>query len=247
LVVFVFAPHLFWRHADAVMSIRVAIVEDETMVADMLQAWLSRRPQLQVVGCAATGAEALTLCRKQNPDVATVDIQLPGLNGLDLSEQLLRTHPALKILILTCRSNPYCLIRARELGVHGYVDKMSPLPELEKAILAVSAGQLFFSDNVQHELNREQRRPDAFNKILTEREREILGLISLGLSDADVAAQLDISPETVGTHRRNASHKLDIFNDRKLMRYGREVGLDMRVHTHPPASGGHRAHRKSAG
>lgn len=229
------------------MCIRVAIVEDETMIADMLKAWFNRRPNLQVVGCAADGAAALALCRRQKPDVATVDIQLPGLNGLDLAEQFLRELPAMKIVILTCRSNPYCLVRAEEMGVHGYVDKMSPLPELEKAVRATADGERYFATAMRAELQREQRKPDAFNKILTGREREILGLISLGLSDAEVGAQLDIAPGTVGLHRRNASRKLDIFNDRKLMRMGRELGLDFNSNSHDAPAIEQRPHRKHAG
>jgi DNA-binding NarL/FixJ family response regulator len=215
---------------SAAMSIRIAIVEDETMVADMLKAWLSRRPQIEVVSCAADGTTALALCRKQRPDIALVDIQLPDMNGLDLSEHLLKELPALKIIIVSCRSNPYCLVRAEEVGVHGYVDKMSPLPLLEKAIRAVAAGERCFSETVGRELKREQRNPGAFNKVLTEREREIIGLITLGLSDAEVGTQLDISPETVGLHRRNAGRKLDISNDRsRLIRLGRKLGLEFSV------------------
>ena len=228
------------------MSIRVAIVEDETLVADMLQAWLSRRSNLQVVGCAADGESALTLCRQQLPDVATVDIQLPGMDGLMLTELLLREIPALKIVILSGRQNPYLLARAKQLGVHGYVDKMSPLPLLEKAIRTVAAGGQLFSDTVRKALNHQQRQPDAFNKILTGRERDILGLISLGMSDLEVGVQLKISPETVGTHRRNASRKLDIFNDRKLMRYAREVGLEYSARRLPAAGEGRPAPRKKA-
>ncbi len=211
------------------MSIHVVIVEDETMVADMFRAWLSRRTQIQVLGCATDAASALALCRQKQPDIALVDIQLPGMNGLDLSEHLLREFPALKIIIVSCRSNPYCLLRAEELGVHGFVDKMSPLTVLEKAVRTVASGERYISETVTQQRDREQRKPDAFNKILTEREREILGLISLGLSDADVGAQLNISPGTVGLHRRTASRKLEIFNDRKLMRVGRELGLDFSI------------------
>jgi DNA-binding NarL/FixJ family response regulator len=226
------------------MSIKVAIIEDETMVADMLKAWFSRRPDLQVVGCAADGAAALALCRQQQPDVATLDIQLPGINGLAVADLLLQELPATKIVILSGRQDPYFIARAKQLGVHGYVDKMSPLTHLEKAVRAVAAGGQFFSGAVQQALNDQYRQPDAFNKILTPRERDILGLIATGLSDHEVGAQLKISPETVGTHRRNASRKLNIFNDRKLMQYAREQGLDFSVNQLPAKGTGQPAHRK---
>ena len=219
------------------MRIRVAIIEDETMVSDMLKAWFSRSSDLQVVGCAADGAAALELCRKQQPDVATVDIQLPGMDGLELTEQLLREVPATKVLILSGRQNPYLLLRAKELGVHGYVDKMSPLAVLDKAVRTIAAGGQFFSDAVRTALNHEQRQPEAFRKILTARECDVLGLIAKGMSDLEVGAQLQISPETVGTHRRNASRKLDLFNDRKLMQYARELGLEYSVNHHAADDG----------
>ena len=226
------------------MSIRVVIVEDETMVAEMFKVWLSRRPQIQVVGCAPDSATALALCRQHQPDIALVDIHLPGMNGLDLTEHFMQEFPALKIIIVSCRSNPYCLLRADQLGVQGYVDKMSPLPVLEKAIRAVAAGERYYSDSVVKELKQEQRNPGSFNKILTEREREILGLIALGLSDGDVGTQLDISPETVGAHRRHAGRKLEIFNDRKLMRVGRELGLDFSASAQGDPTVGQVSHRK---
>ena len=192
----------------------------------MLQAWLSRRPKLQVAGCAPDGAAALALCRKQKPDVVTVDIQMPGMDGLALSEKLLRECPATKIILLSGRQNPYLLVRAKELGVHGYVDKTSPLAVLEKAIHAVAAGGEYFSETIQDSLDHQRRKPDAFVKMLTPRERDILGLMAAGLSDQEVSTQLNISPETVGTHRRNASRKLDIHGDRKLMHCARTLGLE---------------------
>ena len=219
------------------MSIRVVIIEDETMVADMLKAWLGRRPGLQVVGCAPDGAAALALCRKHKPDVATVDIQLPGMDGLALAEQLLRDFPGLKVIILSGRQNPYLLVRAKELGVHGYVDKMSPLAVLEKAIRAVATGGEYFSAAVQKTMDDQRRQPDAFVKMLTPRERDILGLMAAGLSDQEVSTQLNISPETVGTHRRNASRKLDIHGDRKLMHCARELGLDYVANQHAAGEG----------
>ena len=226
------------------MSIRVAIVEDETMVADMLTTWFNRRPQIHVVGSAPDGAAALTLCRRERPDVATVDIQLPGMDGLELSAQLLRAVPKLKIIIVSCRYNPYCLIRAEQLGLHGYVDKMSPLRVLEKAVRTVAAGKRFFSDTVQHEIDRQQQQPDAFDKILSERERDILGMLSKGMSDAEMGTRLNISSDTVYTHRRNIRRKLDLSDDRKLMQYAREMGLEFSVNNLRTAAGGSPARRK---
>lgn len=225
-MVFFFALQPVCFHAYAAMSIRVVIIEDETMVADMLKAWLGRRSGLQVVGCALDGIDALAVCRRHKPDVVTVDIRLPGADGLAVTEQLLREFPGLKVIILSGRQNPYLLVRAKELGVHGYVDKMSPLTVLEKAIRAVAAGGEYFSESVQKTMDDQRRQPDAFVKMLTPRERDILGLMAAGLSDQEVSTQLNISPETVGTHRRNASRKLDVRGDRKLMHCALELGLN---------------------
>ncbi len=205
------------------------------MLAEMLTAWIGRRPDMQVVGCAANGADALALCRKQRPDVATVDIQLPGMDGLALTEQLFREVPAPKVIILTGRQHPYLVVRAKQLGVHGYVDKMSPLAELGKAIRTVAAGGQFFAGNVLQALKQQQGQPDAFSKLLTMRECSILGLIATGLSDAEVGEHLQLSPDTVGAHRRKASRKLEIFNDRKLMHRARELGLDYSIDRRPAA------------
>lgn len=214
------------------------------MVADMLTTWFNRRAQIHVVGAAADGPSALTLCRKEQPDVATVDIQLPGMDGLELSAQLLRLRPQLKIIIVSCRYNPYCLIRAEQLGLHGYVDKMSPLRELEKAVRAVAAGERYFTDTVKSEIDRQQQQPDAFNKILTARERDVLGMLSKGMSDEEMGSRLNISADTVYTHRRNIRRKLDINDERKLMQYAREMGLDFSVNNLRAATDGGQKHRR---
>jgi DNA-binding NarL/FixJ family response regulator len=228
------------------MNFRVVIVDDEMMMADMLKVWFSRRPDIQVVGCAADGVAALALCRKEHPDVATVDIQLPGMDGLELAAQLLQAVPKMKIIIVSCQLSPYCLIRAEKLGVHGYVDKMSSLCVLEQAVRAVVAGKRFFSETVRHELDQQQQQPDAFYKILTEREQDILGMLSLGMSDEEMGAHLKISPHTVWTHRRNIRRKLDINDDRKLMQYAREMGLEFSLNNLRIAAERGQAHRKKS-
>jgi DNA-binding NarL/FixJ family response regulator len=209
------------------MNIRIAIIEDETMVADMMAAWLSRRNNFQVVGCAANAHDALQLCHTQHPDVAMVDIQLSGTDGLTLVAKLRAAFPALSIIIVSCRNNPYCVYRAQQLGLHGYVDKMSPLEVLETAIRTVAFGGRYFSESILREATHQELSPDAFFKILTDREMEVLSLICQSHDEQAIARILGITPLTVSTHRHNIRNKLDIHDDRKLMQFGRDLGLDI--------------------
>jgi DNA-binding NarL/FixJ family response regulator len=205
----------------------MVIVEDETMIAAMFIAWLRRRPQFQVVGHATNGVQALELCRAQKPELAMVDVKLPGMDGLSLSEQVLEEQPQLKILIVSSCCDAYCLYRINQLGLHGFVDKMSPLAELETALTAVASGKVYFSKLFREQMERQLKQPDAFHKILSQREIEILHLLAMGLEDGEIAKHMAITSVTVQTHRRNIRRKLSVHSDRALMSHAQRLGLSL--------------------
>jgi len=211
---------------------RIAIVEDESMVADMFIAWLRRRPPLHVVGHATNATQALELCRTQKPNIAMIDVKLPGMDGLSLSAQLLEILPQLRILIVSSCCDAYCLYRVNQLGLHGFVDKMSPLAILGNALEAIAAGKTYFSKLFCEQMERQLQQPDAFHKILSQREIEILHLLATGLEDEKIAEKLAISDETVSAHRRNIRRKLNLHTDRALISRAQQLGLSL-GHTMP--------------
>lgn len=204
---------------------KIVIVEDEHLVAELLVRWLSRNKDLAVVGVAHSGAEAITLCRQVDPHVALVDIELPDMNGLEVAEKLVAVTPSPRIIILSSRCDPYCVHRAICLDVHGYVDKTSPLAELDAVVREVLRGGRFFSEAFLKVREDSLSDPESFHRILSPREICVLMLVAEGVSDDEIASRLGISLNTVSTHRRNLRVKTGAHKDRDLLNYARRWGL----------------------
>lgn len=207
---------------------KLIIVDDAHMVAEMLAATMEREAGLQVAGLARNAREALTLTEKTRPDLALVDIQLPDVCGLDLIGSLRKAHPAVKIIMLSAHLDPYIVFRVVRSGVHGYVEKLSPMRLLREAVRCVLKGGSYFSPGFSELKARHLDSAAAFHKILTEREQRILQLMCEGLSDADIAARRSISEPTVATNRKRIRAKLNLHSDRELLTYARRCGLGLR-------------------
>ena len=204
---------------------KIVIVEDEHLVAELLVRWLSRNKDLAVAGVAHTGAEAIALCQAVKPHVVMVDIELPDINGLEVAEKLVALTPAPRIVVLSSRCDPYCVHRAMCLDVHGYVDKTSPLSELDAVIREVLRGGRFFSEAFLKVREDCLADPESFHRILSPREICVLMLVAEGVSDDEIAGRLGISLNTVNTHRRNLRVKTGAHKDRDLLNYARHWGL----------------------
>lgn len=203
----------------------VVIIDDEEMVVTMLEAWLISFGGVKVVGVATRGSDGVELCRKQKPDILLLDIEMPGMDGLEVARQVRRDVPSARIIILTSHINPYCIYEVSRLGVHGYVNKTGALSVLGAALQHVAKGDRYYSP--LYHMIREQRLygSDAFQKILTPKEVAILILMTEGIDDAVIGKRLNIAPVTVATHRRNVRLKIDAHNDRELIQYARRWGL----------------------
>jgi DNA-binding NarL/FixJ family response regulator len=205
--------------------IRIAIVEDQKMLADFLAGWFSQQRGFQVAGCADCGDQGLELCAAGQVDVALLDIELPDWDGLELGQELLRRHPALRVLSMSGRTDPYTIWRVQEAGLHGFVDKGQNPALLSKAILAVAAGEKYFSSTFDKVKKESLEQAEAFHKILSSREQSVLRGVAAGLSDDMIALELEITPATVSAHRKNIRQKLELHNDRELVAYARRWGL----------------------
>lgn len=201
--------------------IRVALVDDHSLVRDGIRALLTVVDFLAIVGEADSGASAIEMVRETQPDLLLVDIGLKDMNGLELTRQLRREHPDIKILILSMYDNNEYVSESVRSGASGYVLKNSPSREIIAAIEAIASGGTFYSAEIARKLAAE--RP-ADNE-LTPRESEVLCKMVLGMNNKEMARELDISVRTVETHRLSIRRKLNIDKPAALLNYAIERGL----------------------
>ncbi|WP_085906984.1 response regulator transcription factor [Kiloniella majae] len=208
-------------HEKTVIS--VLLCDDHPLVRDGLRSCLELYDNIEVIGEATTGAEALAKAEELRPDVVLMDINMPELNGLDATEMFAEKYPEIKLLILSMHNNREYISSALRYGARGYVLKDVPSQEVVAAIEAVHLGGTYFSSGVSKILMSYQDN-DAEGP-LTTREQTILLLLAEGKSNKHVALELDISVRTVETHRKNIKRKLDISSTAGLTRYAIENGL----------------------
>lgn len=214
-------------------TIRIVIVEDQQLLAQALAQWVSRQVEYALVGCAADGERGMELCLRTNPGIVLVDIQLPGLDGLELGRRLLRHLPKTRVVAMSGLIDPYTIWRVRQSGVHGYIDKTQGLELLGQCIHAVAEGGTYFSLVFERVRRDWLMLPEAFYKVLSDREQRILRMVAMGQDDHVIGTQLGIADATVGSHRKHIRQKLELHNDRDLVAYARQWGLD-RADTDPP-------------
>jgi DNA-binding NarL/FixJ family response regulator len=204
---------------------RIVIVEDQRLMATALEAWLARERDFVVVGNAADGEAGWVVCQATLPDLALLDIEIPRLDGLRLAQRLKAELPETRILIMSGLMDPYTIWQVGQSGVHGYIEKTNDMVNLTEIIRTVAAGDCFFSPTFQKVQREWLSRPEAFQKVLSDREQEVLKRVASGWDDGRLADVLGISVSTVGVHRKHIRQKLALHNDRELMTYARLWGL----------------------
>jgi len=186
-------------------EITVLLADDHEVVREGLRLALLRSPHIRVVGEAPDGETAVSLAERRRPDVVVMDLRMPGMDGIEATEEIMRRLPDAKVLIFTAYSERALLQRGLESGARGYILKEAPHETLLRAIEKVAAGETFVDPSLMAALTQSRGGTD----VLTPREREILQLLADGLSNADVAGQLFISQETVKSHVRHILTKLE--------------------------------------
>jgi len=207
--------------------IRVLVADDHAIVRTGIRHVLEGEPGFEVVAEASTGTEAVALALALRPDVAVLDISMPGLTGIQAAAELRRGSPETRVLILSMHDNSEYVLESVRSGADGYLLKDSAATELRSAVRAVQRGESWFSPAVASRLSAALRggtAPGALDQ-LTTREREVLAGVARGYTNKEIAAELGISHRTVETHRESLMRKLGIRTVAGLTRLALEQGL----------------------
>jgi DNA-binding NarL/FixJ family response regulator len=188
--------------------IRLLIADDHPVVRDGLRGMLANEADFEVVGEAASGAEAVLLTERERPDVVLMDLQMPGVDGATATAEITERFPGTRVLVLTTYDTDADILRAVEAGATGYLLKDAPRERLFPAIRSAARGETVLAPTVATRLVNRMRVPAE--EALTSREVEVLGLVARGSSNADVAASLFISEATVKTHLLHIFGKLGV-------------------------------------
>jgi DNA-binding NarL/FixJ family response regulator len=210
--------------------IRVLIADDHPYFRRGVRTLLRALPETEVVGEAATGAEAISLAAALQPDVILMDLQMPDVNGIEATRRVLHTSPHIGVLVVTMSKDDDSIFAAMRAGARGYLLKGADQGEIVRAISAVANGEAIFSPAVAHRLMEyfaeldPTALPHAFPE-LTDREREILDLIAHGRSNTEIAQRLVLSPKTVRNHVSNIFSKLQVADRAQAIVRARDAGL----------------------
>ena len=216
------------------MTVRVLLADDQTLVRSGFRALLERAKEIEVIGEAADGAEAVERARAERPDVVLMDVRMPGVDGLEATRRI-TSDPALadvRVIILTTFELDEYVFEALHAGASGFLLKDVEPDELREAVRVVARGDALLAPRVTKRLIREfvaqparHRPPPDRLDGLTEREREVMALVAAGLSNQEIAERLVISPATAKTHVSRTMMKLHAHDRAQLVVLAYETGL----------------------
>ena len=205
--------------------IKVIIADDHVIFRQGLLKLLQSATDIAVIGEAGEGHESLGLIKKEKPDVAVLDISMPGLNGIEIVKEIEILGLATNVIFLTMHNDPLTAKKAMQSNALGYVLKDDAFEDLLYAIRAAASGRTFISPSISEKILKSGKPKEIENRILTKREQEVLRLIALGLTNKKIAEKLVISVKTVDTHRTRILQKLGAHTAADLVRYAIKIGL----------------------
>lgn len=213
------------------MSIRILLADDHTILRAGLKKMLNSQPDMEVIGEAQDGRQAIQESQRLQPDIVLMDITMPDINGIEATRQIKKLCPEIKVLVLTMHEHDEYVFQALRAGASGYMLKEAADTDLFSALRVIQSGKFYLSpaaqsvmvgDYLQRVRTGEEK--DSYSS-LTEREREILKLVAEGFTNNQIAERLVISPKTVDTHRTHIMDKLNLHSRAELVKYAMRRGL----------------------
>lgn len=212
------------------MSVKIVLADDHELMREGLRSLVENQFGMQVIGEAGDGDGVVQLARELKPDVIIMDVGMPGLDGIDATKQIMAESPAIRIIALSMHPNRLYITGMFDAGAYGYLLKGTDSGELKRAIETVMAGEVYISPKVagvivHHAPRHVTTEPSSCENTLTERECEVLRLLTNGKSSKEIALHLDKSIQTIDAHRRQIMEKLQIDNLVDLTKYAIREGL----------------------
>ncbi|TVR95768.1 MAG: response regulator [Wenzhouxiangellaceae bacterium] len=209
------------------MVTSILIVEDHDLVRTGLKNILSAEPGFKIIGETSTGEEAIRLARDLEPDVILMDVELPGLSGLETTERILKVQSRVRVVVLTAHSEPPLPARLLDIGASGYLTKACSARELVNAVKAVARGERYIGSEIAQQLALSllPGTPQSPFQELTARELEVALMLTQGMKPPSIAEVIKVSPKTVATHKYNIYEKVGVSSEVELLRLALRYGL----------------------
>jgi DNA-binding NarL/FixJ family response regulator len=199
------------------LPLRLLLVEDQGMMRAFFERWLATLPRFQLAASVGSGEEAISIIEQARPDIALVDLQLPGMDGLEFILAARQVRPQLLALMVTSQTDALTLTRIRESGIEGYVEKESSPEVLTQALTDIANGQPYYSVKFRQTLAHESAKAQSVGKILSRREQQVLAQLLGHRANKDIAELMGLSIRTVEFHRANLMAKLEASNFNELL------------------------------
>ncbi|HDL21013.1 MAG TPA: response regulator transcription factor [Nitrospirae bacterium] len=212
------------------MSLKMVLVDDHAIFREGLRCLIEKQPDIEVVGEAADGRKAIHVAKELRPDLVIMDVKMPVMNGIEATRQIVDKFSGVKVLALSMYSDTRFVLEMLRAGASGYLLKDSTFEELNRAIRTVVSNKIYLSPGiacivVETLLSQQSSSDSLVFSLLTDREREVLQLLSEGNSTKQIALHLYVSVKTVESHRKNIMNKLDIHTVAELTKYAIREGL----------------------
>jgi DNA-binding NarL/FixJ family response regulator len=211
-------------------NVRIVIADDHKLMREGLSSLLSQQADIQVVGQATNGREAVQLAERENPDVVVMDVSMPDLNGIDATRQIISRSPRTRVIALSMHSDRQFVAEMFRAGARGYLLKDSAFEELASAITRVAKDETYIAPKISGFKLEDYTKNDERGELLlmprlSEREREVLQMMAEGKGTKEIAADLHLSAKTVETHRQHLMDKLDMYSVAELTKFAIREGL----------------------
>lgn len=207
------------------MSIKIIICDDHPLIAQGLQSLFEHREDMEIIATADTAASLFETLKEITPDIILLDVNLPDGNGIDICKEIKKEYPDVNVLGLSNFNDRSVILRMLHNGASGYLLKSAPIKEIEKAILHIYEGGVYFGKDAQSTLSSITKKALEEIPLITKREKEVLHYLNQGYTSQQIADAMFISSLTVDSHRKNLLHKFNVSKTISLLHKAKEMGM----------------------